>query len=121
MAINGKTFACAKQKIIKSMCTFVPQSDILCATQTVEEALLFYAQLKLPHLTREKQRKRVDWLIHVLHLDKCRHNRIGSEAKRGISGGEKRRVSIASEVRTHCLSDHEIIVCFAMPSDPQRR
>jgi len=105
MAINGKTFACSKQNIIKSMCTYVPQSDILCPTQTVEEALMFYAQLKLPHLTADKQRKRVDYLIHVLHLDKCRHNHIGSEAKRGISGGEKRRVSIASEI----LNDANII------------
>ena len=40
-----------------------------------------------------------------MHLDKCRHNFIGSESKRGISGGEKRRVSIASEI----LNDADII------------
>eukprot|EP01084_Bolivina_argentea_P032701 60542_1 len=105
LAINGKKFKCADQKIIKSLCTYVPQSDILCPTQTVEEALLFYAKLKSPHLTLEKQRKRINYLIHVLHLGKCRNNIIGSESKRGISGGEKRRVSIASEI----LNDADII------------
>eukprot|EP01084_Bolivina_argentea_P030262 56104_1 len=64
LAINNRQFECSNQKIIKDLCTFVPQSDCLCATQTVEEALLFYAKLKSPHLTLEKQWKRINYLIH---------------------------------------------------------
>ena len=103
--INGKKFKIKKQQIIRSVCTFVPQTDILCATQTVEEALLFYARLKLPSTPLEEQRKRVEYLINVLHLDRCRNNPIGDEKRRGISGGEKRRVSIAAEI----LNDVDII------------
>eukprot|EP01083_Nonionella_stella_P166670 557894_1 len=105
LAINHKQFKCSNQTLIKSLCTFVPQSDELCPTQTVEEALLFYAKLKLPHYSKEKQQKRINYLINVLHLNKCRNNYIGSESKRGISGGEKRRVSIAAEI----LNDKDII------------
>ena len=36
MSINGNKFKCSHQKIIKALCTYVPQSDILCPTQTVE-------------------------------------------------------------------------------------
>ena len=85
------------------------QSDILCPTQTVEEALMFYARLKLPSTPLEEQKKRVQYLINVLHLDRCRNNPIGDEKKRGISGGEKRRVSIAAEI----LNDVDIILLSA--------
>ena len=45
--MNGKKFDIRKQKIMKALCSFVAQSDILCAAQTVQEALTFYAELKL--------------------------------------------------------------------------
>jgi len=105
IAINGEKFDVNAQNVMKAICSFVPQSDILCATQTVEEALMFYAALRLPHKSQELQQKRVDYLIEVLGLDKCRHSYIGDEKKRGISGGEKRRVSIAAEI----LNDVDII------------
>eukprot|EP01083_Nonionella_stella_P065282 170916_1 len=105
LLVNNKKIKCCDQKTIKSICTFVPQSDILCATQTVHETLTFYARLKLSHLTPKKRQKRVHYLIKVLHLDSCRDCIIGSESRRGISGGEKRRVSIAAEI----LNDTDII------------
>eukprot|EP01083_Nonionella_stella_P105789 304501_1 len=105
LAINDRKFKCSQQDIIKSICTYVPQSDVLCPTQTVEEALKFYAHLKLSHLPAIDREKRINYLIHVLHLETCRNNYIGDEKKRGISGGEKRRVSIASEI----LNDVDII------------
>merc|ERR1719206_1251943 len=105
LANNAHQFPVKNQDIIRSLCTYVPQSDILCATQTVEEALLFYAKLKLPTLSPELQEKRVKYLIEILKLEKCRDSFIGDESKRGISGGEKRRVSIAAEI----LNDADII------------
>ena len=85
LAVNGYKFKVTKQELIRSLCTFVPQSDVLCPTQTVEEALRFYARLKLPHLDREKQEKRVQYLIDVLHLKSCRRTIIGDERKVCIS------------------------------------
>eukprot|EP01084_Bolivina_argentea_P315335 546288_1 len=105
LAINGKKFNVNQQKLMQLLCTYVPQTDVLCATQTVKEALTFYAQLKLSHYSKQKQQKRINYLIEVLHLNKCSNNYIGDDKKRGISGGEKRRVSIASEI----LNDADII------------
>ena len=105
LGLGGFKFPARDQDIIRSVCTYVPQSDILCPTQTVEEALMFYARLKLPALPLEQQEKRVNYLIDILKLNKCRHTPIGGESKRGVSGGEKRRVSIAAEI----LNDTDII------------
>eukprot|EP01084_Bolivina_argentea_P132046 233007_1 len=108
-AINHKQFDCSEQSIIKSLCCFVPQSDILCSTQTVNEALLFYAKLKLSNKTLRLQIKRIQYLIKVLHLEKCSDSLIGDMneggSKKGISGGERRRVSIAAEI----INDVDII------------
>ena len=81
LAMNGHKFDISNQELIRSICTFVPQSDVLCPTQTVEEALLFYAKLKLASKSEETRLKRVNYLIDVLHLKSCRHTLIGSEKK----------------------------------------
>lgn len=41
----------------------------------------------------------------MLRLEKCRDTRVGSEGNRGISGGERKRASIAAEL----LSDVETL------------
>ena len=81
LAINGRKLSVRKQRLMQSLCAFVPQSDILCPTQTVEEALWFYARLKLHHQSRAEQEARIEYLIDVLHLSDCRHSRIGDERK----------------------------------------
>merc|ERR1719242_2388550 len=105
LAINGYKFDITNQELIRSIATYVPQSDVLCPTQTVEEALLFNARLKLASKSEEVRLKRVNYLIDVLHLKTCRNTLIGDEARRGVSGGEKRRCSIAAEL----LSDADVI------------
>ena len=79
--MNGYKFNVKNQKLIRSLCTYVPQTDVLCPTQTVEEALMFYAKLKLASKTEEVRLKRVNYLIDVLHLKSCRHTLIGSESR----------------------------------------
>ena len=81
LAINGRKMTVKKQRLIQSLCAFVPQTDILCPTQTVEEALWFYAKLKLHQKSKEEQRARIEHLIDVLHLTDCRHSRIGDDQK----------------------------------------
>ena len=53
LAINGYKFIVTNQELIRSIATYVPQSDVLCPTQTVEEALMFYAKLKLASKSEE--------------------------------------------------------------------
>lgn len=78
---------------------FVDQEDVLPSTQTIREALVFSAQLKLPEsVTMAEKNQRVDEVLELLRLEHVADQRIGSITTRGISGGEKRRLSIGLEL-----------------------
>lgn len=78
---------------------FVPQQDILPPTLTVYEALLFACRLRLPeNIPDLEKRARVEDVMHKLDIERLRNVRIGNVEKRGISGGEMRRVSIGLEL-----------------------
>lgn len=72
---------------------------MLPPTLTVEEALLFAARLRLPESVSDLEKHaRVEEVMHQLGIASLRNVRIGNSEKRGISGGEMRRVSIALEL-----------------------
>ncbi|KAH8114133.1 hypothetical protein DFH11DRAFT_1704353 [Phellopilus nigrolimitatus] len=78
---------------------FVPQQDVLPAMLTVREALTFAAELRLPECVPAHEKcARVDAVLAQLGLDRVADARIGSGARRGVSGGEMRRVSIGLEL-----------------------
>ena len=75
--------------------------DVLPATLTVFEALLFAARLRMPESTPDNHKKaRVETVIRQLGLSEVANSRIGGDGtgERGLSGGERRRVSIALEI-----------------------
>lgn len=74
----------------------VPQADIIHTQLTVEEALRFGAQLRLPSdSTSEEIDRRVDEVIEQLALQERRKLRVSK-----LSGGQKKRVSIGLELLT---------------------
>ncbi|KAG0147174.1 hypothetical protein CROQUDRAFT_43249 [Cronartium quercuum f. sp. fusiforme G11] len=78
---------------------FVDQSDIVSATSTVREALTFAAALKLPEDVSNKTRQeRVSEVMDLLGLSHVANSKIGNDEVRGLSGGERRRVSIGLEL-----------------------
>ncbi|KAH9857541.1 hypothetical protein C2E23DRAFT_804715 [Lenzites betulinus] len=78
---------------------FVPQQDVLPPMLTVREALLFAARLRLPEgVTDAEKNARVDDIMERLGISHVRDVRIGDGEKRGISGGEMRRVTIGLEL-----------------------
>jgi len=78
---------------------FVAQDDVLYPHLTVTETLLFTALLRLPSsLTKEEKAQHVEHVISELGLSKCRGSMIGGPLFRGISGGERKRVSIGQEM-----------------------
>ncbi|XAR69210.1 hypothetical protein NMG60_11000713 [Bertholletia excelsa] len=84
---------------IKRKTGFVAQYDVLYPHLTVTETLLFTALLRLPKsLTREEKVQHVERVITELGLTRCRNSIIGGPLFRGISGGEKKRVSIGQEM-----------------------
>eukprot|EP01028_Stygiella_incarcerata_P005932 TRINITY_DN24453_c0_g1_i1.p1 TRINITY_DN24453_c0_g1~~TRINITY_DN24453_c0_g1_i1.p1 ORF type:complete len:476 (-),score=108.25 TRINITY_DN24453_c0_g1_i1:761-2188(-) len=80
---------------------FVWQTDVLLPTATVKETVLTAARLKLPNsIPREEKLARVEKVIEVLRLGKCMNQKIGGGKIPEISGGEKRRTTIAVELVT---------------------
>ncbi|PWA97151.1 AAA+ ATPase domain-containing protein [Artemisia annua] len=84
---------------IKRRTGFVTQEDVLYPHLTVTETLLFTAMLRLPKsLTQEEKVQHVEHVIAELGLARCQNSMIGGPLFRGISGGEKKRVSIGQEM-----------------------
>ncbi|CDK29990.1 unnamed protein product [Kuraishia capsulata CBS 1993] len=87
--------------VIRSLCSYVSQDDDnLLPSLSVEETLRFAATLRLSRskMTRAEINELVDGFIRKMGLTECRNTPIGSEFVKGISGGEKRRVSIAIQL-----------------------
>ncbi|KAJ4952200.1 hypothetical protein NE237_029032 [Protea cynaroides] len=92
---NGKPFSGA----VKRRTGFVAQNDILYPHLTVAETLVFTALLRLPGtLTQDEKVQHAEDVITELGLTRCRNSMIGGPLFRGISGGEKKRVSIGQEM-----------------------
>jgi ABC-type lipoprotein export system ATPase subunit len=94
ITLNGKP---ATEDMIKSSISFVPQDDdALMPPLTVRETLRFAAGIRLPpSMTKDQKKQRAEDLIVQMGLSHCADTLIGCKLKRGVSGGEKRRVSIA--------------------------
>ncbi|CAI0466722.1 unnamed protein product [Linum tenue] len=76
---------------------YVTQDEALFPLLTVEEMVLYAARLRLGGGV-QPARARAEILLKELALEHVASVRIGDESRRGISGGEKRRVSIAVEL-----------------------
>ena len=81
---------------------YVEQFDTLLDILTVEEMLMYTAELKRPVQQPFAEKKAaVEELIDVLALESCRKVRIGSPLARGISGGQAKRVNIGIALVTN--------------------
>jgi len=73
--------------------------DVLPPQLTPFEALLFAANLRLPESVPQSEKlSRVYEVLSQLGLNDVANTRIGNVERRGISGGEMRRVSIGLEL-----------------------
>eukprot|EP01137_Pigoraptor_chileana_P003259 Opistho-2@43188 len=78
---------------------FVPQDDVMLRSLTVEEILVHSARTRLPRTeTSQQMSTRIDSVLRTLGLSDIRHERIGDERIRGISGGQRKRVNIGMEL-----------------------
>eukprot|EP00475_Leptophrys_vorax_P023598 TRINITY_DN3229_c0_g1_i3.p1 TRINITY_DN3229_c0_g1~~TRINITY_DN3229_c0_g1_i3.p1 ORF type:complete len:687 (+),score=141.68 TRINITY_DN3229_c0_g1_i3:16-2076(+) len=95
VTVNGEKVTKA---FMKRSAGYVLQDDLLLAHQTVRETIEFSAKLRLVGMSASERAKRVEEVIGELGLRKVENTFIGNEIKRGISGGERKRVSVALEV-----------------------
>ncbi|KAL4859144.1 ABC transporter G family member 9 [Chlorella vulgaris] len=81
--------------------SYVLQRDVLLASSTVRECITVAALLKLPRtLPYNEKIARVDAILRELELEGCQHTLIGDDLLniKGISGGQRRRVSVGIEL-----------------------
>uniref|UniRef100_A0A0D9VIV3 ABC transporter G family member 5 n=1 Tax=Leersia perrieri TaxID=77586 RepID=A0A0D9VIV3_9ORYZ len=94
--LNGEPLNGRRRRAISA---YVMQDDLLYPMLTVRETLRFAAEFRLPRaLSRDKKRARVEALIEQLGLARDADTIIGDESHRGVSGGERRRVSIGTDI-----------------------
>lgn len=96
VTLNGEVLESSLSKVISA---YVMQDDLLFPMLSVEETLMFSAEFRLPRsLSKSKKRARVQALIDQLGLRNAAKTVIGDEGHRGVSGGERRRVSIGIDI-----------------------
>ncbi len=91
--VNGDDFYEGYESY-RSIIGYVPQDDILHSTLPVDTALRYVAQLRLPSDTEPNEiEERIDHVLAGVDISAHRHKRIDK-----LSGGQRKRVSIASEM-----------------------
>ncbi|KAK1571090.1 hypothetical protein Q3G72_011809 [Acer saccharum] len=96
VTLNGEVL---ESRMLKVISAYVMQDDLLFPMLTVEETLMFAAEFRLPRtLSKSKKKMRVQALIDQLGLRNAAKTIIGDEGHRGVSGGERRRVSIGTDI-----------------------
>ncbi|KAI9043872.1 putative ABC transporter [Aspergillus affinis] len=81
--------------------SYVEQEDALIGSLTVYETLKFAADLSLPGSVSKSQRKeRIQTLLKAFGIQGQASTLVGTPIRKGISGGQKRRVSVASQLIT---------------------
>lgn len=82
---------------------YVPQDDIMHGELTVSQALFYTARLRLPpDFSDAEIHKRIGTVLEQLDLrgTDIKTTLIGSPEKKGISGGQRKRVNLAMELLT---------------------
>ena len=80
---------------------YSPQDDIMHRELTVSQALYYTAKLRLPSdYTDAAIRERIGEVLKTLALQGTENVLIGSPERKGISGGQRKRVNLAMELLT---------------------
>ncbi|KAK8931097.1 ABC transporter G family member 11 [Platanthera zijinensis] len=94
--VNGQ-----KQTLAYGTSAYVTQEDVLMTTLTVQEAIYYSAQLQLPDcMSGIQKRRRAEKVMVEMGLKDAMNTIIGGRSSKGVSGGQRRRVSICIEILT---------------------
>ena len=98
-ALSGSITVNGRRQANMHLCSaYVMQDDNLFGYSTVNETLMFAAALRLPStMSLAQKQAHVDAVIGKLGLTPARDVIIGNAKVRGVSGGERKRVTIGVE------------------------
>lgn len=88
---------------------YCPEDDILFPTLTVDQTIHFAAQTRAPQPRIQGQSRKeytrlvTDIYTTIFGLKHAKNTLVGDAAIRGVSGGEKKRVSISETLATRSL------------------
>lgn len=85
-------------KNLRRMSGYVMQSDALFPHLTVRETIQYAAYLRCHGKTEAQCNSIAEEMIKLLKLESCADTIIGNDIVRGVSGGQKRRVTIAVDI-----------------------
>ena len=104
-SLDGKVFVNGEPRndsAFRALSAYVLQDDKFFPHLTVYETLMIAAHFYLPSSYSQDQKEELlRTVIAVLGLEKAKHTIIGDEKVRGVSGGERRRASIAVQLITN--------------------
>ena len=83
---------------LKMQIGYVPQDDIVHRELTVNESLWYAGKLRLPNFTDEQLQAKINQVLEELNIAHIKTNQVSA-----ISGGQRKRVSIAVEILTDPL------------------
>ncbi|KAJ9561264.1 hypothetical protein OSB04_006424 [Centaurea solstitialis] len=90
-----------KKSLAYGTSAYVTQDETLIPTLTVRESVYYSAQLQLPDsMSKAEKKERAETTIREMGLQDSMDTRIGGWGAKGLSGGQKRRVSICIEILT---------------------
>ncbi len=80
---------------LKTQIGYVPQDDIIHLELSVYQCLYYSAKLRMRQVSKEQINSKIDEVLANLNILHIKHSRVGE-----ISGGQRKRVSIAVELLT---------------------
>ncbi|EGT53616.1 hypothetical protein CAEBREN_31544 [Caenorhabditis brenneri] len=93
ISMNGRSLTPPE---MKQLSAYVQQEDVFISSQTVSEVLHFAVKMRSPDkLNKKKRASLVEHMLTTFGLKNCEHTRVGSIKEKGISRGEKKRLTVA--------------------------
>ena len=97
--MTWKFFKSAMFQEFRSYSCYVDVNDAFYEIFSVQETMMFTASLTLPrNLPYKDKEDKVNRVLAKVGLESCKNTRIGGELFRGLSTGQRRRLSIALEL-----------------------
>ena len=101
LRLNGQKYS---MHDLKMHAGYVMQDDLLNGNLTVLETLRYTAELRLPRsVAAEEREARVQAVMDQMGLTRVKDVIVGTPVKKGVSGGERKRLCVAMELLTRPL------------------
>jgi ATP-binding cassette, subfamily G (WHITE), member 2 len=96
LTLNGREY---NNSDLKSVSGYVMQDDLIHAELTCAEVINYTARLRMDRrISVEDRLKREKLVLDLLRIPHCANVIVGDTRRKGISGGERKRLCIAMEL-----------------------